>query len=244
MVFKAVIFDIGGVCVGSPIAAIHKYEKKAGLPYNYLNVAIVVQGDQGAFQRLERAEIKLVDFYKKFGEELSDPRNKKAYQDYLRKQGKPVPEHIPDVRVDGKALWTMMMDETDIVDPRIIHAIQRLKASGRFIVAALTNNSETTPDQSKTSESLKQLFDHFIESKVVGLRKPDPNFYLHACRIIGIEPHEAIFLDDIGMNLSSAKQLGMETIHVKLGRSEKAVQALESLVNLDLHTGLAGGSKL
>lgn len=43
-------------------------------------------------------------------------------------------------------------------------------------------------------------------------RKPDPRFYLHACKLIGVEPHEAVFLDDIGMNLRAAKELGMETI--------------------------------
>lgn len=84
--------------------------------------------------------------------------------------------------------------------------------SGRFITAALTNNSETAQDQNKTSDSLREIFDYFIESKVVGLRKPDPKFYLHACKTIGVEPHETIFLDDIGMNLRAAKKLGMNTI--------------------------------
>ncbi len=43
-------------------------------------------------------------------------------------------------------------------------------------------------------------------------RKPDPKIYDYACKAIGIEPNEAIFLDDIGMNLRSANQLGMSTI--------------------------------
>lgn len=43
-------------------------------------------------------------------------------------------------------------------------------------------------------------------------RKPDPKIYQYACKTIGIEPNEAIFLDDIGMNLRSANKLGMKTI--------------------------------
>lgn len=31
---------LGGVCVGSPIAGIHRYEKLHGLPFNYINVAM------------------------------------------------------------------------------------------------------------------------------------------------------------------------------------------------------------
>lgn len=58
MTIKAVIFDIGdkrrvcydvttnifegGVCVGSPMAGIHAYEQKHGLPRNYINVAMYV----------------------------------------------------------------------------------------------------------------------------------------------------------------------------------------------------------
>ncbi|CDH48225.1 epoxide hydrolase [Lichtheimia corymbifera JMRC:FSU:9682] len=225
----------GGVCVGSPIAGIHRYEKLHGLPFNYINVAIVNQGDHGAFQKLERSEIKLVDFYKAFGDELSDPKNKLAYRKYLEKSGKSAPKDIPDIAVDGKELWDMMMNETERVDPIVMHAIHRLKDSGRFITAALTNNSETAQDQNKTSDSLRKIFDYFIESKVVGLRKPDPKFYLHACKTIGVEPHETVFLDDIGMNLRAAKKLGMKTIHVKLGRSEEAIKTLAGLVNLDLH---------
>ncbi|KAL1927069.1 hypothetical protein VTP01DRAFT_5032 [Rhizomucor pusillus] len=239
MKFKAVIFDIGGVCVGSPMAGIHRYEKEHGLPRNYINVAIVKQGENGAFQKLERGEIRLKDFYKQFGEELSDPAHKIHYQEYLKKSGKPVPQHIPDVKVDGRVLWGTMMAETHKIDPVVFHAIQRLRESGKFAVAALTNNSEMAEEDELKGggAQLKEYFHYFVESKVVGLRKPDPNFYLHACKLIGVKPEEAIFLDDIGMNLRAAKKLGMETIQVKMGRSEEAIATLEKLVDMDLHAG-------
>lgn len=81
------------------------------------------------------------------------------------------------------------------------------------------------------ADKLRALFDHFIESRLIGLRyinipwlfvlliynvfhnrKPDPQIYRYACKVIGVQPNEAIFLDDIGMNLRSANQLGMKTI--------------------------------
>lgn len=87
-------------------------------------------------------------------------------------------------------------------------------------------------------------------------RKPDPKIYHYACKEIGIQPNEVIFLDDIGMNLRSANKLGMKTIRkfiyicvktvheimnsfileVKMGYSEEAVKQLEELTGLDLHT--------
>ena len=54
---------------------------------------------------------------------------------------------------------------------------------------------------------------------MVGLRKPDPRIYEHACRCLGIEAREAVFLDDIGSNLKAARALGMTTIKVDSTRA-------------------------
>ncbi|CAO3614038.1 unnamed protein product [Cunninghamella blakesleeana] len=242
MVIKAVIFDIGGVCVGSPMAGIHCYEKQYNLPRNYINVAIVSQGDNGAFQKFERGEIKIHDFYRDFGTQLSDVKNKEYYKQYLLKTGKNVPIEIPDVKVDGKELFRIMMAETERVDVHIFKAIQQLKKSGKFKVAALTNNfemPESDPNEVKalgggTPDDLKKSFDYFIESRLVGLRKPDPKFYLYACDLLKIQPNEAVFLDDIGINLRAAKDLGINTIQVKMGKSKDAVKELGNMVNMDL----------
>ncbi|KAI7869923.1 HAD-like domain-containing protein [Spinellus fusiger] len=244
MSYQAIIFDLGGVCVGSPLAGIAIYEQKHHLPHNYINVAITQQGEQGAFQRLERGEIKLHDFYKLFGEQLSYPSNKQHYVNYLNRYGKAIPAHIPDVVVDGKDLFKTMMRYAATIDERVLLAIQRLKESGRFKIAALTNNFELPENDIKETEELggkvpdrlRNLFDFFIESRLVGLRKPDPKFFLYACELIDVPPKACVFLDDIGMNLTSAKELGMTTIQVKIGRSEEAIKALEKEVNMDLHS--------
>jgi hypothetical protein len=38
--YKAIIFDVGGVCVGSPFQGISRYEKQKNLPKDYINVAM------------------------------------------------------------------------------------------------------------------------------------------------------------------------------------------------------------
>ncbi|KAI8993564.1 HAD-like domain-containing protein [Pilobolus umbonatus] len=244
MVIKAVIFDIGGVCVGSPMNGIHRYEEQHNLPRNYINVAIVNQGDNGAFQKLERGEIKLHAFYHDFGAQLSDPSNKKHYENYLSRTGKALPDSIPDVTVNGKELFRVMMAETAKIDPHIYRALENLKASNKYTIAALTNNFNLPEEDIQEAEALgaaaltklHNIFDYFIESRLIGLRKPDPKIYIYACDVIGIQPDEAIFLDDIGMNLQSARKLGMKTIQVKIGYSENAVRQLEALTDLDLHS--------
>jgi epoxide hydrolase-like predicted phosphatase len=85
-------------------------------------------------------------------------------------------------------------------------------------------------------DQLKTLFDHYIESAILGLRKPDPMIYKKACEIVGVQPSDVVFLDDIGANLKSAQNVGLTTIRVELGKPEKAIAQLEQL--------LGGGIKL
>ena len=50
-----------------------------------------------------------------------------------------------------------------------------------------------------TPPHLLSLFDDFCDSSRFGMRKPEPQFYIEACRRNGIQPKEAVFLDDIRM---------------------------------------------
>ena len=59
-----------------------------------------------------------------------------------------------------------------------------------------------------------KIFDHIIESSKVGLRKPDPKIYYMSCDALGVKPEECIYLDDLGINLKPAREIGMTTIKV------------------------------
>ncbi|KAJ3163973.1 hypothetical protein HDU88_006142 [Geranomyces variabilis] len=235
--YKAVIFDIGGVCVHSPLQGIRKFEKATGLPENFLNVAIQARGENGAFQKLERGELSLSEFYPIFGKECSDLAvTGKAYNQWLKSKGKPA-VHIPPVPIDGKELFTAMMVEAMKPNDLVLDAVRKLKACGKFKVAALTNNFqfEDSSEFGKPPAQVMELFgDDYIESSLVGLRKPDPRFFLHACDRLGVLPQDAIMVDDIGPNLKAAKELGFATVRVVVGKSREALQQLEKLVEIPL----------
>lgn len=97
-----------------------------------------------------------------------------------------------------------------------------LSASGKYRIIALTNNFSKSEEgisagappspnfsvqkeleflgwqEGATPHKLRALFDDFCDSSTIGLRKPDPAFYLLACKRNNIRPDEAVFLDDIG----------------------------------------------
>jgi putative hydrolase of the HAD superfamily len=53
-----------------------------------------------------------------------------------------------------------------------------------------------------------------VESVKVNMRKPEEGIYHHTLELLNVQPHEAIFLDDLGINLKTAKDLGLKTVKV------------------------------
>jgi epoxide hydrolase-like predicted phosphatase len=119
--------------------------------------------------------------------------------------------------------------EATVPRPRMLAAIDTLRAR-KLKVGALTNN--WVQEGRRVAEDLKSHFDVFVESAVVGMRKPDPRIYELTCRQLGVAPARAAFLDDIGANLKAARALGMTTIRV--ADPDEALRELGALVGVEL----------
>lgn len=206
MPHRAVIFDLGGVVLGSPLLAIARYERELGLAPGCVNRVVADAGAGGAWARLERGELDLPGFFPEFERECD----------------------AAGFRLSGAALMARIA-EAGGPRPRMLDAIWCIRTRG-LRVAALTNNWGSDGTQ---SPELRAHFDVFLESSVLGLRKPDPRIYQHACRCLGIQAHEAVFLDDIGSNLKAARALGMTTI--KVTAPEQALGELEAVLGFALN---------
>lgn len=153
---------------------------------------------------------------------------------------------IPDV--DAEALFWEMMRVSRTPDPYMYPALMKLKASGRFLIAALSNTMIFPPAHPYsfpgTKDDVRAQFDVFVSSAHVGMRKPDPRIYRRALDDldeferrrggVGIRAGNVVFLDDIGENLKAARNAGMRTIKVNLGRSAEAVRELERITGMKL----------
>ena len=98
--------------------------------------------------------------------------------------------------------------------PEMTRAITQIRAAG-LRTAALTNNWADEKQRSSPS-GLREtgLFDVIVESAIEGLRKPDPRIYTLALARLDVLASEVVFLDDLGMNLKPAREMGMATIKV------------------------------
>jgi putative hydrolase of the HAD superfamily len=77
------------------------------------------------------------------------------------------------------------------------------------------------------------LFDVIVESSVVGVRKPQREFYELACERAGVSPDRVVFLDDLGVNLKPAREMGMATIKVGSDYGA-AIDELAALLGIEL----------
>jgi len=245
------------VSIPSPFIAIAAYERKLGVPENYLNCSIVARGPNGAWQRFERGELSLFPFYEQFSRDLSDTVNGNVwYADYCKRRGIECPALPQHLHVDGRELFGSMMRESRVHDGHMLRAIRRIRAAGKHKIIALTNNFARTStenpippselaflgwDQGATPNTLRGLFDDFCDSSELGARKPEARFYTIALERNGLEAQQTVFLDDIGLNLRTAKELGMETIHVPIGGTLGAVKQLEAKLGLDLTSNAIEG---
>lgn len=202
----AVVFDVGGVLTDSPVHAVACFERRHGLAAGTVARVLQAAGEAGAWARLERGELSLEAFYA-------------AFEAECRALG---------VRLDARALMTAVAAAAR-PRPRMLAAVGRLRRHG-LRVGALTNNwAWTEPPE---EHPLRPHFHAFVESRRVGLRKPDPRIYALVCQELGVPPVRTAFLDDLGANLKPARALGMLTI--KVAEPEAALRELGQVLGLDL----------
>lgn len=193
MAVRAVIFDLGGVVFPSPFDVFAAYERDHGLPDRFIRGVVAASADHGAWARLERSELSFEEFAVAFSAECAAAGGTVDAADLMHEIGRGFEPR-----------------------PAMVNAIDTIRNQG-LKVGALTNNwAPTEPQKEHAPHSLGHLgaFDVVVESAVEGLRKPDPRIYELVCDRLGISPTEAVFLDDLGVNLKPARAMGMTTIKV------------------------------
>lgn len=205
---KAVLWDFGGVITSSPFEAFMAYERRAGLPVGMIRNINTFNPDGNAWAKFERNEI-------------SRPEFCRAFESEARALGH---------ELSGAAVLACLQGAPR---PMMTRALARVRA--RYRVACLTNNvagADRPPDQAAEIARIMDLFHHVIESSKVGLRKPERGFYELALATVGAAPEEAVFLDDLGVNLKTAREMGMTTI--KVVAPEPALAELGAVIGMDL----------
>ena len=191
MTYKAIIWDFGGVITSSPFEAFNNFESQNNLPLDTIRTINSENPDSNAWAEFERNDISVDQFDELFAKEAE----KKGFN------------------ITGKQIIGLLSGK---IRPFMVDFLKDLK--GKYKLGCITNNvqsdNQSKQDYSKESSEAMTLFDHVIESSLIGIRKPDPRIYHMSCDALEVEPKECIYLDDLGINLKPAKAIGMTTIKV------------------------------
>ena len=200
-----VAFDLGGVVLESPLAAIRGYEAECGIAAGAIGRALAAMGSDGAWSRLERGELGFEAFLPRLEAELA----------------------TAGLALDARALMDRV-ERAMVARPEMVALVDRVRDGGQR-VAAVTNNWRGNEAMDDLFERLAPHFDGFLESCRGGRRKPEPAIYALICERLELAPDRIAFLDDIGHNLKPARAMGMHTIKVD-DDPAAAIAALESLL--------------
>ncbi|WP_167767461.1 HAD-IA family hydrolase [Bradyrhizobium frederickii] len=210
MTIEAVIFDFGGVLTSSPFEAFARFETARGLPLDIIRRTNAANHLENAWAKFERAEVDIETFDQLFAEE----------------------SRALGAEVRGREVLPLLQGD---LRPEMVEALKRIKA--QFKTGCITNNLPANAIGSLTGRSLyiaevMVLFDHVIESAKIGLRKPDPRIYALMVDTLRVDPKNCVYLDDLGVNLKPAREMGMTTIKVTSGA--QAIAELEKATGLKL----------
>jgi len=206
--FEAVIWDFGGVLTSSPFEAFARFEAEHGLPADIIRRTNAANHLENAWAKFERAEVDIETFDKLFAAESL----------------------ALGAEVRGRDVLPLLAGD---LRPEMVEALKRIKS--RFKTGCITNNLPANAIGSASGRTLyiaevMVLFDHVIESAKIGLRKPDPKIYRMMVEALAVDPAACIYLDDLGVNLKPARDMGMTTIKVR--------DARQALAELEAATGL------
>jgi putative hydrolase of the HAD superfamily len=205
---EAVIWDFGGVLTTSPFEAFARFERERGLPADIIRRTNAQNPFENAWAKFERAELDVESFDRLFAAESL----------------------ALGAEVRGKEVLPLLSGD---LRPEMVEALRRVGATLK--TGCITNNLPANSIGSLGGRSIyvaevMALFDHVIESAKIGLRKPDPRIYRMMLEALEVDPRRCVYLDDLGINLKPAREMGMTTI--------KVLDAPQAIAELEAATGL------
>jgi len=209
MKINTIIFDFGGVITDSPLAAFRELEKKHFIQLGTISRVVMTNPDKNSWAQCERGEININQFIKEFEKEADNLGYKINMKLVLQQLYGPI-------------------------RPLMVSKIKEL--SKQYKLVCLTNvlkgmKSMTPKHRSEEVDRVLKNFYRVYESYEIGMRKPEERIYKHLLNDLEISPEKCVFLDDLGVNLKTAKRIGIHTI--KVSDPKNAISELDNILETE-----------
>ncbi|HEY6886782.1 MAG TPA: HAD family phosphatase [Solirubrobacter sp.] len=190
---KAVVSDFGGVVTLPLMDAFKRAHAEIGVPVEALAKAMALvasRAPEPPLWTLERGQMSEPDFIAVIAGGLSEVL------------GRPV---------DLDGYGARLMDSLQPNEPLIDH-YRALRERG-VRLAILTNNVREWHDAWRARiPVVDELFELIVDSGFEGTRKPEPRIYELTLSRLGLDARDCAFVDDVEVNVTAARELGMHGI--------------------------------
>lgn len=124
------------------------------------------------------------------------------------------------------------MYSQSVPDEAAISIARTLSGQAGYTLMTMNNEAEELNTFRIEKFGISRIFEAFLSSCWLGVRKPIPGFFNRGLGIAYAKPETSLFVDDRPQNLLSASSLGMNVVHFKSAKQLRS--DLERLLDLEL----------
>ncbi|WP_114194848.1 glucose-1-phosphatase [Edaphovirga cremea] len=181
------IFDLGNVIVDIDFKRVlGVWSKLSGVPL----ASLTERFNMGeAFQQHERGEISDEDFANQLCDEMG------------------IALSFEQFAAGWQALFIGLR-------PEVIAIMQRLRSEGHRVVVLSNTNRLHTEYWPENYPEVAAAADYMYLSQDIGMRKPEEGVFKYVLNREGIPAQQAVFFDDVAINVEAARKLGIEAVQV------------------------------
>jgi HAD superfamily hydrolase (TIGR01509 family) len=152
---------------------------------------------------------------------------------FARRLGKPPEEGAALVDEMIESVHDAMQREVS-QRPGAVELVERLR--GRIPLGLASNSPRRLVDAALSTAGLSDAFGAIVTSDDVTHSKPAPDIYLRVCELLGVDPTDALALEDSHAGVASAKAAGLTCIAVPqfaeadVSAADRIIDSLEDLL--------------
>jgi len=202
----AVISDFGGVLTSPLLDSFVAFQDSSGVSLEHLGAAMAaVAAEEGAnpLYELETGRMTEARFLELLSAELT------------RALGREISLHG-----FGERYFAHLH-----ANKPMIEFMRELRGRG-YKLAICTNNVREWEGRWRSKLPVDEIFDDVIDSAFVGTRKPEAQIYELTLGRLGVEAAQALFIDDIEVNCTAARELGIHAVWFR--DTEQAIAEIEA----------------
>ena len=205
----SIICDFGGVLTSPLYGAFQAFEARAGVPLAEFGRALAAISERdGAHPlfELETGRLTEADFLARLGAQLATQLHREV-----------------DLADFGERYFADLTPNAELID-----YMRGLRTRG-YRMAICTNNVREWEARWRAMLPVDEIFEVVVDSAFVGVRKPEPRIYELTLERLGVSAAEALLLDDIELNCTAARELGLSAVWFR--DTEQAIAEVEAALS-------------